>query len=84
MNTSFGDTRSSVTGAWPPPPGFTPNFVDPPSIAWQVAPIRVAFSSAATFFVILRIYTRGVLIRTLGIDDGKFFLNLTVHFGTLG
>jgi hypothetical protein len=83
MNSSFDITRLDVTGAWPPPEGVTPNFIDPPSIASQVAPLRIAFASAATFFVILRIYTRGVLIRSLGIDDGmelsRIFLALAYY-----
>lgn len=71
MNTSIDVTMLGTASAFPPPPGVTPNFLNPSSIAGQVAPIRIAFTSAATFFVILRIYTRGFLIRSLGIDDGR-------------
>lgn len=61
----------SEISAWKPPPGVTADFVNPPSISWQVIAVSVPFTAVASICVVLRIYTRGVLLRCLGIDDGE-------------
>jgi hypothetical protein len=58
--------------ALPPPPGVTANFVNPPSIAWQITAFSLPFSGAATIFVALRLYARAHILRFLGLDDREF------------
>lgn len=70
----------SQTPAYPAPPGVTPNFINPPSIAWKVSAISIPFTIAATVFVMLRYYARVFINKAVGIDDGEFFFphSLTV------
>jgi hypothetical protein len=58
--------------AFPPPPGITANFDNPPSIAWQITAFSLPFSGAATIFVALRLYARAHILRFLGLDDREF------------
>jgi hypothetical protein len=55
--------------AFPPPPGVIANFVNPPSIAWQLYAYSFPFTGAATLFVALRVYARAYALQLLGIDD---------------
>jgi hypothetical protein len=55
--------------AFPPPPGITANFVNPPSTAWQLYAYSFPFTGAATLFVALRLYARACVLRFLGLDD---------------
>jgi hypothetical protein len=57
--------------AFYPPPGVTANFVNPPSIAWQITAFSLPFSGVATLFVALRLYARAYILRFLGLDDRK-------------
>lgn len=57
--------------AMKPPPGVTPNFINPPSIGNTIIVVNVVFLTLMLGFVILRIYTKGVLTRSLGWDDCK-------------
>lgn len=63
----------SQTPAFPPPQGVTANFVDPPSIAWQLFAFSFPFTGAATIFVALRLYARAYVLRFLGLDDRECF-----------
>jgi hypothetical protein len=58
--------------AFPPPPGITANFDNPPSIAWQITAFSLPFSGTATIFVALRLYARAHILRFLGLDDREF------------
>lgn len=52
-----------------PPPGVTPNFVNPPSLRDPTITANAVFLSLSTVFVLLRIYTRKWLTRMLKWDD---------------
>lgn len=56
--------------AVPPPPGFTQNFIDPP-VSGADAPIFVGIGvTIAGLLVIVRMYTKGYLLRKFGPEDG--------------
>ena len=57
-----------------PPPGVTANFEHPDSIAYQVVAISLPFTCTATFIVLLRLYTRFVVVRSPGLDDCGFLI----------
>lgn len=61
-----------VVGAAPPPPGVTPNFEDPVSVAYRVYPTIALGSFLSISFLALRIYTKVRIIRKFGLDDGEF------------
>lgn len=54
-----------------PPPGVTPNFVDPPSMSWAGRLAVYTTLPLMVVFVALRIYVRG-RSRLLGPDDSTF------------
>ena len=57
--------------AAPPPPGVTPNFIDPPSIA-PLARITMCVTMAFMLvFLALRIYSRTRVAHAFGMDDCK-------------
>lgn len=62
----------STTPAAPPPPGVKPNFVDPPGSHYEIYSVTLAMCFTATFFLVIRLYTRGILLRALGLDDCEF------------
>lgn len=62
----------SKTPASPPPPGVTPNFVDPPGSEYEIYSVSLAMCSTATAFLLARLYTRGVVLKSLGLDDCRF------------
>ncbi|KAH3388247.1 hypothetical protein KXW42_004784 [Aspergillus fumigatus] len=59
----------SKTLAFPPPPGVTPNFENPDRSDYDIYSINIAMCLTATFVLGLRMYTRGVILRTVAIDD---------------
>ena len=61
--------NASLIAAFHPPMGVTANFVDPPSISWQLYAFSLPFTGAATLFVALRLYARAYVLRFLGLDD---------------
>jgi hypothetical protein len=63
--------RDEVVGAIPPPPGITPNFVDPPSRAHIVIVVNAVCSILSVSFVGLRSYTAVSITRQVRIDDCK-------------
>ena len=56
-----------------PPPGEVSNLVDPPTILAQVTACNAICAVVVVIVVILRLYTRGFIIRSMGQDDGKCF-----------
>ena len=61
----------AVMAVVPPPPGVTQNFIDPPLAATD-APILVAVGVAiAGILLLVRIYTKGILLRKFGAEDGR-------------
>ena len=64
------ERQQAQVAAIPPPPGVAQNFMDPPVTA-QDAYILVGVGVAiAAVFVVLRIYTKVVLLKTFGLEDG--------------
>ncbi|KAI9793317.1 MAG: hypothetical protein M1833_000762 [Piccolia ochrophora] len=59
----------STQGMIPPPPGITPNFVDPPSIAYRLIVLFVVGTFISTSFIIMRLYTKARIIRAFGAED---------------
>ncbi|KAI9794021.1 MAG: hypothetical protein M1816_006646 [Peltula sp. TS41687] len=57
-----------------PPPGVTPNFVDPPTLRPYLIGTAVACGSVSGLFVLLRMYTKVFISRSFGWDDGFSFL----------
>lgn len=56
-----------------PPPGVTSNFINPPSLANVIIAVQAVFLTLMLGLVILRIYTRAYLTRSLGWDDCEHF-----------
>jgi hypothetical protein len=56
-----------------PPPGHTPNFINPESRAWVAQTVIVLGVAFVVMFVALRIYQRGFVTRSFGWDDGTCF-----------
>lgn len=61
--------RQAIVGTLPPPPGVTPNFVNPEYIGHQVVVVNGIFLFLATVVVVLRMYSRLYLISSAGIED---------------
>ncbi|KAF3482730.1 putative Integral membrane protein Pth11-like [Arthroderma uncinatum] len=73
-------------GAIPPPPGVTPNIVDPPSQWNGNIALHTVCLTLATTAVAMRIYTRTIITRTkMGVDDYLCLVSfvLTVAFSAL-
>lgn len=64
--------REEIVGTVPPPPGVTPNFIDPPSLQHIILITNITLSFFSTFFVALRLYTTGLIIHSVGVDDCKY------------
>jgi hypothetical protein len=64
--------RQEVVGAMPPPPGVIPNFEHPESRGNQVVVTIAVLLPLATLVLSLRLYTRRMIVRTMGSDDCKF------------
>lgn len=57
-------------GAIPPPPGVTPNIIDPPSQRSGNIALHTVCLTLATAAVAMRVYTRTIVTRTkMGADD---------------
>lgn len=63
--------QEKLVSAVPPPPGVQQDFVNPP-IAAQDAYILVAVGvSVAGVLLLMRLYTKGVILKKFGWEDGK-------------
>jgi hypothetical protein len=63
-----------------PPPGVTPNFVDPPSYASEIRILEGVFVSLMLAAVLVRVYVRLRLVKAWGWDD---YLCIAAAFGSL-
>jgi hypothetical protein len=55
--------------AMPPPPGVTPNFVDPRNRTNVYIVVYTTFTSLVVLFVSLRLYAKIWITRSIGWDD---------------
>jgi hypothetical protein len=58
-----------TVGVVPPPPGVTPNFVNPPSTGYRVIITTVSTWALATFILCIRLYVKLRIIRIVRFDD---------------
>ncbi|KAH6676001.1 hypothetical protein B0J14DRAFT_587792 [Halenospora varia] len=65
---------TDTIGAFPPPEGTTPNFIDPESIGYRVVIAAVFFPVFAILFLLARLYARYFLIKHLHLDDYSIIL----------
>lgn len=65
---AFLDSRPDPT---PPPPGVVANFDGPNTRGTAYIIIAVIGICLATIFTLVRVYTKGILTRSLGWDDRK-------------
>lgn len=65
--------RETITPGLDPPPGVTPNFVDPETRAPYAIIAHTIALSLATIFVAMRMYTKIWITRSPGWDDCEFF-----------
>jgi hypothetical protein len=71
------EIRASIP-AMQPPPGVTPNFVNPPSRAGSGYAVNAVFLPITIGLVTLRCYCRLRITRNWGIDDCMFFLPVSL------
>lgn len=57
-------------GAIPPPPGVTPNFVNPDHKGGEVLTLGILGMVCSTLFLLLRIYTKIFINRSFKSEDG--------------
>ena len=67
MNT--GDVSDVSIGGLQPPPGVTPNFVDPYSIMSAALVVIIVFLILTSATTAIRLYTKFCLIKTHGWED---------------
>lgn len=60
---------SDTVGAWPPPPGVTPNFINPESIGYRIIVVSVLFPAITIPIVLLRLYTKRYILGVVHPDD---------------
>jgi hypothetical protein len=53
----------------PPPPGYIIDLVHPEYIGYQLVIVAIISASLSTFFLLLRLYTRKLILKSLGWDD---------------
>lgn len=68
--------REENIGVVQPPPGVTPNFINPRSLQHIPLIANIVLTSVSAAFVILRLYTTGLIIRSVGVDDCTCFLSV--------
>jgi hypothetical protein len=68
---AMAPSSAAIVGLAPPPPGVTPNFVHPESIAYHITITLAVCLVLCTCVLLLRLYTRYFITRMLGVDDCK-------------
>jgi hypothetical protein len=53
----------------PPPPGYTIDLVNPEYIGYQLVIAAIVSAGLSTLFLLLRLYTRKLIVKSLGWDD---------------
>ena len=78
------EAQLEMLGALPPPPGITPNFVNPPSTQTTIIAIMVACLVVTTVCVALRLYTKLYVLQKLGWEDRTWELSFEDLVTNLG
>ncbi|MCJ1401861.1 hypothetical protein MMC11_005078 [Xylographa trunciseda] len=78
MATAPNMPPGSVIGTVPAPPGITPNFVNPPRDSSPLI-LTIIFLTLSLIFVSMRLFTRIVLLRGFGWDDGTLSTSLDLE-----
>ena len=60
---------SDTIGAWPPPPGATPNFANPESVGYRIIVVSMLFPAITIPITLLRLYTKRYILRVVHADD---------------
>lgn len=60
---------TDIIGAGAPPPGVTPNFTHPAYIGYRVFIVAAVFPVVAAPFVVMRVYTKSLIIRRWSFED---------------
>ncbi|KAK3329220.1 hypothetical protein B0H66DRAFT_540454 [Apodospora peruviana] len=68
-------------GMLPPPPGVTPNMIDPESIGWKLLVAGVVCPVGALLFWLLRVYTARCILRKWHTDDWLITASLVLAIG---
>ncbi|PVI00861.1 hypothetical protein DM02DRAFT_728327 [Periconia macrospinosa] len=69
MYSSSISQRDGVVGAAPPPPGITPNFINPPTRLHTFIVVHIVLLSISTLFLGLRFFTARFILRHIRADD---------------
>ena len=72
------DTSTAV-GAYPPPPGVTPNFKNPDYFSGGIVPISAVFLGLSTLFLAARLYTKLKIIKVFGSEDCRLISDLETY-----
>ena len=72
--------RDVIVGSAPPPPGVTPNFVNPEYRSGGIVPISAVFTILSTVFLVLRLYTKIGIVHLFGLEDGMYGTRCFVGF----
>lgn len=65
-------TSQEMHGAVPPPPGVTPNFVDPPSLRNYDYASKAICVFLTTSIVAMRMYTKVALVKKTAVEDCEY------------
>lgn len=71
MQPSLTAKSEQIIGLLPPPPGVTPDFDHPISIAYRLVITIAICLSTSTIAVIFRLYTKCFIVHIIGVDDCK-------------
>jgi hypothetical protein len=71
MQSSLTAKSEQIVGLLPPPPGVTPDFDNPISIAYRLVITIAICLSTSTIVVLLRLYTKSFIVHTISADDCK-------------
>jgi hypothetical protein len=71
-----------TVGVVPPPPGVTPNFVNPPSTGYKIIIATVVTWALATFSLCLRLYVKLRIVRMIKLDDCMVYIMFCIRHKT--